>query len=102
MSIKSSFTLLAFKKTMIREIPSLKSKSPDLLQVQHRGFFIIDDKALLSKYQIASNSVILVILRKINGCFSRRAVVMLADHREVTIDQIKQGDKVLSYNHKTG
>lgn len=98
MTIKTTYTLLHLKKTAIAEINPLKSKSPDLLQVQHKGFFIINDKDLLSKYQITGGSVVLILIKKKSGCFSKKTKIMMADGTEETIDSIKKGDKVLSFN----
>lgn len=98
--IKTTDTLLNLKKAAISEIPPLKQKSPDLLQVQYKGFFIIDDKVLLSKHQIIEGSVILMLIKKKSGCFHKNTKIMMANGFEMTIDNIKKGDKILSFKEK--
>lgn len=62
------------------------------------GLFIIDDKALLRSYGITPYMKIRVNIMKKEGCFPKNSKITIERTREVDIEKIGVGDKLISYN----
>ena len=79
--ITSSQTIGHLKKELIHKIHKLGNKSPDQINLMHKGLFLIDDTSIMQKHSISQGSALFVKVKKQEGCFHRDTVVTLANKK---------------------
>jgi hypothetical protein len=74
-------SLKSLKKSLIRDIEALKNENPSRLHLMKDGLFIIDEDASLKSYGIMKNTKIRVNVIKKDGCFSKKANILVDQNK---------------------
>ena len=67
------------KAKLTMEVPEFKSFTPDMIKLQHKGFFLPDEHTMKEHIELRNDKELKVIIKKREGCFRGDTLVTVLD-----------------------